>query len=136
MQLDGCLGDPEVSGVLVLFDLDHFKKVNDLHGHSAGDRLLAHVGRLLGEQLPNAALVARLGGDEFAVLMPNVLAADAEIEIRRALEKLGLPMAVDGLNAHVSASAGVAQLAAGLSSEDMLRRADIAMYSAKRAGRD
>ena len=135
-QLDATLGGSEAQGVLVLFDLDHFKKVNDLHGHSAGDCLLTHVGRLLNQALPNAGMVARLGGDEFAVILPRVQAQDAEIEVRRALEKLGTPMAIDGLNAQVSASAGVALLCAGLSSEDMLRRADIAMYSAKRAGRN
>ncbi len=134
--LDAALADTEATGVLVLFDLDHFKKVNDLHGHGAGDRLLSHVGRLLGLALPNAGIVARLGGDEFAVVIPGVPAQDAEIQVRLALDALGSPMAVDGLNAHVSASAGVAQLCPGLSSEDMLRRADISMYSAKRAGRN
>ncbi|MFL6724681.1 MAG: putative bifunctional diguanylate cyclase/phosphodiesterase [Sphingomicrobium sp.] len=123
-------------GALVLFDLDHFKKVNDLHGHSAGDKLLAHVGRTLKAMMPNATLVARLGGDEFGVLLAATDAQDVEAVVGRVIATLGSPIDLDTFHAHISASAGIAALAAGLSPEDMLRRADIAMYAAKRSGRD
>jgi diguanylate cyclase (GGDEF)-like protein len=125
-----------VEGTLVLFDLDHFKKVNDLHGHAAGDQLLSHVGEILRQSIPDAALVARLGGDEFSVLMPVTDRDAVNAKVGRVLELLGSPIHVGGFHAHVSASAGVASLASGLSAEDMLRRADIAMYASKRGGRN
>ena len=122
-------------GVLVMFDLDHFKKVNDLHGHLAGDRLLAHVGRALQEVMPDASLVSRLGGDEFGVLMPSVDAETVEATVRSAIAALCAPIDLGDFQAHVSGSAGMAVLSPDLTAEDMLRRADIAMYAAKRAGR-
>jgi diguanylate cyclase (GGDEF)-like protein len=123
-------------GTLVLFDLDHFKKVNDLHGHAAGDRLLSHVGGILRQSIPDAALIARLGGDEFSVVMPVTDQGAVDATVGRVLEVLVSPIDVGGFHAHVSASAGIASLASGLSAEDMLRRADIAMYASKRGGRN
>ena len=123
-------------GVLALFDLDHFKKVNDLHGHPAGDELLAHVGRIMQQALPKRSLVARLGGDEFGVLLPSVAAEEAERLVSNIVQTLNTAIEVGSFQAHVSASAGIAPLARGLSPEDMLRRADIAMYCSKRAGRN
>lgn len=128
-------GEPR-RGALALFDLDHFKKVNDLHGHAAGDQLLAHVGRTLQEMMPEASLVARLGGDEFGVLIPSADAEEVEAIVRRAVATLCSPIDLGSFQAHISASAGIAGTGAGLSAEDMLRRADIAMYAAKRAGRN
>ena len=128
--------DAKKSGAIALFDLDFFKKVNDLHGHSAGDDLLNHVGKLLGEIAPKGSLIARLGGDEFAVLMPVDGAEEAEERVSAILNGLCSPIDVGAFHAHLSASAGIALLNAGQSSEDMLRRADIAMYSSKRAGRN
>ena len=122
-------------GVITLIDLDHFKKVNDLHGHSAGDDLLNHVGSLLVAAAPKRSTVARLGGDEFALLMPSVGGESAEILVARILENLGSPIDVGAFHAHLSASAGIALLGPGQTPEDILRRADIAMYSAKKAGR-
>jgi diguanylate cyclase (GGDEF)-like protein len=127
--------DP-VAGVLALFDLDHFKKVNDLHGHSAGDDLLAHVGRIMQQSMPDKGLVARLGGDEFGVLIPAVSAEEAEALVGKVLAVLNAPIEVGSFHAHISASAGLASLLKPLSPEDMLRRADIAMYSSKRSGRN
>ena len=123
-------------GVIALFDLDHFKKVNDLHGHAAGDRLLSHVARMLEGMVPDEAMVARLGGDEFALLLPSTAAGAAEEVVAGILQSLSQPIEVGSFHAHVSASAGLACLSKGLGAEDVLRRADIAMYSAKRAGRN
>ncbi|MCL6683664.1 putative bifunctional diguanylate cyclase/phosphodiesterase [Sphingomonas alba] len=125
-----------VNGAITLIDLDHFKKVNDLHGHSAGDDLLNHVGKLLDDIAPKDSVVARLGGDEFALLMPVADAKDAEERVGAILQSLSAPIDVGAFHAHLSASAGLAMLVEGQSAEDMLRRADIAMYSAKRAGRN
>jgi diguanylate cyclase (GGDEF)-like protein len=135
-QLEESLVREPVEGTLVLFDLDHFKKVNDLHGHAAGDQLLAHVGGTLRQMIPDATLIARLGGDEFTVLMPIADRDVVEATVERVMQTLASPIDVGGFHAHVSASAGIAGLASGLSAEDMLRRADIAMYAAKRGGRN
>ena len=134
--LQEALGRRASDGAIALVDLDHFKKVNDLHGHAAGDKLLAHVGRLLQEIASDTGLVARLGGDEFAMLMPSVAADEAERLVGGVLRTLAAPIDVGDFHAHVTASAGIACLARGMAPEDVLRRADIAMYSAKRAGRN
>jgi len=134
--LQQALEKESVDGVLALFDLDHFKKVNDLHGHAAGDDLLAHVGMTLQSALPEQGIVSRLGGDEFGVLVPAVGAEEAEQLVGKVLQVLNAPIEVGSFHAHVSASAGLAAMAKGLTPEDMLRRADIAMYSSKRAGRN
>jgi diguanylate cyclase (GGDEF)-like protein len=108
-------------------DLDHFKKVNDTGGHSAGDRLLRLVAQAWSRQLPAGALLARQGGDEFAVLLPSFGEAEAidVVEgLRRSLDAIG----------H-SCSAGVASYAQGLSNSSLKNRADVALYQAKRAGR-
>jgi diguanylate cyclase (GGDEF)-like protein len=125
--LETALGQAPDRGVLVLLDLDHFKKVNDLHGHSAGDELLSHVGRMLEQVVPGEAIVARLGGDEFAMLLPETAAGAAEGMTADILGSLAKPIEVGGFHAHVSGSAGLACLARGLGAEDVLRRADIAM---------
>jgi diguanylate cyclase (GGDEF)-like protein len=123
-------------GVLALFDLDHFKKVNDLHGHSAGDDLLANVGRIMQDAIAEQGLVARLGGDEFGVLLPGTTSEGGERLVAKILAVLNAPIEVGTFHAHISASAGLASLLGDMSPEDMLRRADIAMYSSKRAGRN
>jgi diguanylate cyclase (GGDEF)-like protein len=134
--LTDSLGRAPVAGVLAMFDLDHFKKVNDLHGHPAGDELLANVGRIMQQAVPARSLVARLGGDEFGLLLPSVAADEAERLVRTIVQTLNTAIEVGSFRAHVSASAGIAELVAGLTPEDVLRRADIAMYCSKRAGRN
>jgi diguanylate cyclase (GGDEF)-like protein len=135
-QLEETLAPQTVEATLVLFDLDHFKKVNDLHGHAVGDALLAEVGSALGRLTPKSSLVSRLGGDEFAVLIPFSDPEKISAIAQQVIDQLSAPMQVGNVQAHVTASAGIATLVAGLSPEDMLRRADIAMYAAKRAGRN
>jgi diguanylate cyclase (GGDEF)-like protein len=123
-------------GVLLLLDLDFFKNVNDLHGHCAGDQVLKQVAEVITGNAPEGSCCARLGGDEFAVLLP--------LSQRSAIEKITLsmtagiahPLSVDTAVVHVSASIGLSFIEPGMSPEDVLRRSDIAMYSAKRAGRN
>src|SRR6478735_10715984 len=83
---------PSITGAITLIDLDHFKKVNDLHGHAAGDDLLNHVGKLLDDISPKDSVVARLGGDEFALLMPVADAKDAEERVVALLQSLSAPI--------------------------------------------
>ncbi|MEV6790594.1 bifunctional diguanylate cyclase/phosphodiesterase [Streptomyces sp. NPDC051320] len=131
------LEDAEQSGLrsaLVLIDLDRFRSVNDTLGHLAGDRLLLQIADRLRLALPRGAEAARLGGDEFAVLLPVADSATSVMRIARHLvAELGSPLDLDGLTLVLEASAGVAVFPDhALDAEGLLRRADVAMYQAKR----
>ncbi|SCF11777.1 diguanylate cyclase (GGDEF) domain-containing protein [Micromonospora chaiyaphumensis] len=120
---------------LVLIDLNHFKEVNDTLGHGAGDRVLTQVAdRLRGAARPDD-LVARLGGDEFAVLLRGLPApAVAAHRAEALLTALHEPLDLDGMRISVEASGGIAVAPASGGMPELLRRADVAMYQAKRAG--
>ncbi len=124
----------EVGAVLVI-DLDGFKAVNDHHGHHCGDQLLKQISSRLRAGLRGSDTVARLGGDEFGVVLPNIGgdsgAAFATAKLRAALEQ---PFDCDGHEVHVSASIGVALFPShGIDPDQLVRRADAAMYECKRA---
>ena len=119
---------------LVMIDIDHFKRINDRHGHAAGDGVLREVAARLRRQMRCADLLGRLGGEEFALLLPatDLAGARAQAELaRQALRRE--PMAIAGT---VTASFGVAQWDGSESAADWLHRADLALYEAKRRGRD
>ena len=121
---------------VAIIDIDHFKAVNDTHGHDAGDRVLVAVAAALGGHLRAEDQLGRLGGEEFLAVLPDTDAAAAE----RVTEKLRCEVANavvehDGLRLAVTVSIGVATWA-GESPEQLLRRADVALYAAKAAGRD
>ena len=124
------------SGVAVLLlDLNRFKEVNDTLGHHNGDLLLAQVGLRLEEALPDSgAVVARLGGDEFAVLLPDLDRDSAALAAAyRIAEALRTPFVVAGMKVDVEASFGIAlHPEHGEDAEELLQRADVAMYVAKR----
>ncbi|EDY45592.2 diguanylate cyclase/phosphodiesterase [Streptomyces sp. SPB074] len=119
---------------LLLIDLDRFRSVNDTLGHLAGDRLLLQVAERLRVSLPREAEAARLGGDEFAILLPATDSTTAAQRLaRRLVGELGSPLDLDGLTLVLEASAGVAVFPDhALDAEGLLRRADVAMYQAKR----
>ncbi|MGW4198701.1 putative bifunctional diguanylate cyclase/phosphodiesterase [Streptomyces sp. NPDC005004] len=119
---------------LLLIDLDRFRSVNDTLGHLAGDRLLLQIAERLRHALPRGAEAARLGGDEFAVLLPVADSTTSATRIARGLvTTLSSPLDLDGLTLVLEASAGVALFPDhALDAEGMLRRADVAMYQAKR----
>ncbi|MFG1809758.1 putative bifunctional diguanylate cyclase/phosphodiesterase [Streptomyces sp. NPDC049040] len=119
---------------LILIDLDKFRSVNDTLGHLAGDRLLLQVADRLRLALPRGAEAARLGGDEFAVLLPGCDSPTRAQRIARTLvAALASPLSLDGLSLVLEASAGVAVFPDhALDAEGLLRRADVAMYQAKR----
>jgi diguanylate cyclase (GGDEF)-like protein len=121
---------------LALVDLNRFKEVNDTLGHAFGDQLLVEVGgRLDAAARDNGAVVARLGGDEFAILFENLPApATAIHRARRILDCLREPVGLAGMQVTVQASAGIALAGPGVGEGELLRRADVAMYQAKRAG--
>jgi diguanylate cyclase (GGDEF)-like protein/PAS domain S-box-containing protein len=123
---------------LVLFDADHFKRVNDTHGHPAGDAVLRHLAVLLTATFRQVDLVARVGGEEFAVLLPSTdaegAAAVAE-RLRLAVESQTVEF--DGVTIPFTISAGVATMHADLGDLDaLMKRADQALYAAKAAGRN
>ncbi|MEU7016715.1 EAL domain-containing protein [Streptomyces sp. NPDC046385] len=123
-----------VRSALVLIDLDRFRSVNDTLGHLAGDRLLLQIAERLRLALPRGAEAARLGGDEFAVLLPTAdSTTSAQRVARHLVAELSSPLDLDGLTLVLEASAGVAVFPEhALDAEGLLRRADVAMYQAKR----
>ncbi|PWU57142.1 bifunctional diguanylate cyclase/phosphodiesterase [Micromonospora sp. S4605] len=120
---------------LVLIDLNHFKEVNDTLGHAAGDQVLVQVADRLRGAAQDSDLVARLGGDEFAVLLRGLPApAVAAHRAETLLGALHEPFDLDGMRISVEASGGIAAAPASGGMPELLRRADVAMYQAKRAG--
>ncbi|MFV1991126.1 MAG: diguanylate cyclase domain-containing protein, partial [Acidimicrobiales bacterium] len=131
-------GDSDEDGVAVLFlDLDGFKEVNDAHGHASGDILLGAVaGRLRNCVRPDDH-VARLGGDEFTVLLTRTDSSDSSRAVaRRIQEVISQPYNVNGQDCRVGSSIGVAYSDdASIDPLTLLKRADAAMYQAKRGGK-
>lgn len=122
---------------LVLADLDHFKAINDSLGHEAGDRVIMAFAEILEATPAPRAIVGRLGGEEFGVFIPgaNVAAARLYAECVR-IGFSSVSIAGLGPDRRVSASFGVAELTAGDSLSDLLRRSDAALYEAKQSGRN
>jgi diguanylate cyclase (GGDEF)-like protein len=130
--------DPMHDGMfaLLLIDLNHFKEVNDTLGHASGDKVLCEVARRLRDAAADGDLVARLGGDEFAVILNNLPSpALAGHRAKALLETLDTAVEVDGMRLTVEAAGGIALAAGSGGVDELLRRADVAMYQAKRAGR-
>jgi diguanylate cyclase (GGDEF)-like protein len=120
---------------VVFLDLDDFKTVNDSLGHAAGDQLLTAVAeRLRGVMRPEDT-VARFGGDEFAILLEETTREAARRVAERVLAALRSPFDLQGKQVFARGSAGVAITQAGSSAEDLLRHADLAMYTAKARGK-
>ncbi len=123
---------------LLFLDLDNFKIINDSMGHDAGDQLLKEVARRLLHVVRNGDIVCRLGGDEFAILAHNFESQDPIIQLaERILEDLRRPIIIKNSEQYISASIGVATYPdAGNNAGDMLKAADLAMYRAKRDGKN
>ena len=125
----------ESSVALLLMDLDGFKDINDVYGHHIGDTLLQEVSIRLRERLRDSDTVARLGGDEFAILLPVADAAAAMAAADMLRGCLDAPLTIESVVMPLAASIGVALFPAhGDDPLTLLRRADIAMYAAKRRG--
>jgi diguanylate cyclase (GGDEF)-like protein len=123
-------------GVLVIVDLDGFKAVNDIHGHLCGDHYLRHVARALTDNVRAHDVVARFGGDEFAVLLTNVEASQGAQRAKALSRRFNaLTCRWQMLELPLRASFGVEAFGADDREEDVIRRADAAMYKAKKANR-
>lgn len=124
---------------IAMVDIDHFKRVNDTHGHAAGDQVLIEVARRLRSALRPGDLVARLGGEEFAVLLPHATASDAAIlceQLREAVAESSIAINAISVKVDVTISVGFTRYAAPESTDAALSRADARLYAAKRAGRN
>ncbi len=123
---------------LLFLDLDNFKVINDSMGHDAGDQLLQEVARRLLHVVRNGDIVCRLGGDEFAILAHNFESQEPIVQLaERILDELRRPFFIKNTEQYISASVGVATYPdAGSNAGDMLKAADLAMYRAKRDGKN
>lgn len=120
---------------LFILDLDRFKEINDHQGHYAGDLVLKEVALRIQEALRESDTVARIGGDEFAVILPNVDLNGAKRAADKILAALGAPMDVERSVLSIQASIGITLFPEnGTDLDDLLRRADEVMYTAKRSG--
>ncbi|GIJ59974.1 GGDEF domain-containing protein [Virgisporangium aurantiacum] len=118
---------------VLLIDLDGFKEINDELGHAAGDAVLVHFASVLSRQVRGSDTAARLGGDEFAVVLTGMTGADAGHLAQRVLDAAREPVTVAGRTLPIRASIGVAvSEPCGTEARDLLHRADVAMYRAKR----
>jgi diguanylate cyclase (GGDEF)-like protein len=137
LRVEAALAREGTAPAVLFLDLDDFKAVNDTLGHAAGDALLVTVAERLRASLREEDLAARLGGDEFAVLLERApTTVEAERAAERVLGALLEPLTVEGRAIRVRASIGVALASGGVASADeLLRNADLAMYTAKAGGR-
>jgi diguanylate cyclase (GGDEF)-like protein/PAS domain S-box-containing protein len=128
-------GDCSSAVDVLLLDLDDFKEVNDILGHHAGDQMLVEVARRLRSCVRPNDTVARLGGDEFVVLLTG--STDADTVAERIVESLNVPVWIEGSMLRPSLSLGLASMNEdALAASELLRRADVAMYAAKAAGKN
>lgn len=138
-QLHGALARSRRDGraaALLCLDIDHFKSINDSHGHPVGDAVIIAFCRRLQACIREVDLLARLGGDEFAILIENAAPGSAETIAEKILAAMHQPITVDGHDLQVGTSIGVAYSRPGITDADFFKLADQALYEAKKAGRN
>lgn len=123
---------------LLYLDLDDFKPVNDVYGHKAGDRVLVETGRRIRRHLRRVDTVARIGGDEFMVILDDTSGPfEAEVVARKLIDALQAPIALGAHTVRVGVSIGASFYPlSGITSDELIRRADQAMYDAKSSGKN
>jgi len=123
---------------IIMMDIDHFKNINDVHGHIAGDMVLKEIARRLRDGVREYDLICRFGGEEFLIMAPETAAPRAaELAERLRVMVSDIPFRLEAVPpVAITISAGVAQLVEGESIEEMLSRADTALYRAKAQGRN
>jgi diguanylate cyclase (GGDEF)-like protein len=122
---------------LAFVDIDHFKQINDVHGHLAGDRALQHIAEALRSGVREIDRVGRFGGEEFLIVMPSTSLETARDPLERLRSRIAaLDGSMIGLNVRATVTIGAAQCAPGETLEAFVRRADLALYLGKGAGRN
>ncbi|WP_052383991.1 GGDEF domain-containing protein [Litchfieldella xinjiangensis] len=122
---------------LLIVDADHFKAVNDTHGHSAGDQVLRHLARLLSRALRDGDLVGRVGGEEFLLILPETSLLEARVVAERLRHRLAeRPCRLDDVSLPITLSMGLAQATEASSLRELVELADRRLYMAKASGRD
>ncbi len=122
---------------LGMLDLDHFKRVNDDHGHEAGDQMLVHFASLIKSIMRKSDALVRYGGEEFTLILPDTDARGAHLVLVRVQQLMSKsPLNYEGQRINTTFSAGIALLRSDENGHALLRRADEALYSAKNSGRN
>jgi len=122
---------------LALLDVDRFKAVNDAHGHESGDKALIEIARAIQSGIRDYDICGRWGGEEFMIIMLEIGTADAVVVVERVRKAIaGLDLKAGDVLLALSASFGIAERRPGESVADVIKRADAAMFDAKRGGRD
>jgi two-component system cell cycle response regulator len=125
---------PDGALATIMLDIDHFKRVNDVYGHAMGDRAIREIASLISG---TGEIVGRLGGEEFAILLPGRdVPGGMEVAERLRQEIMALRLSADGVPIELTTSFGVSEWQPGESIDETLRRADMALYSAKAGGRN
>jgi len=133
----GALNEKNEPFSIMVFDIDHFKRVNDILGHDMGDQILKEIAARLVTNMRAVDVVSRYGGEEFMIAMPDTNEADAVIAADRVRALIaGTPVFVDGQALQITTSAGVAEVQKDEQLRDVFKRADTALYKAKQAGRN
>ena len=128
---------PDRTLSLAIFDIDHFKRINDRFGHPAGDAVIKDVGKRAKQALRKRDLVGRIGGEEFGVILPNANLAAATAICERLRQAIaGNPVVREDAIIAFTASIGIAEFQAGDEADHLLTRADVALYDAKTGGRN
>ena len=123
---------------LAMFDIDHFKRVNDMYGHQFGDKVLAEISKIIKSSLRKTDYIARYGGEEIILILPETTTAQAHIPIERIREKIESRDFMNGNDAvKITISCGISEVEADVNNqEELLARTDKALYESKRAGRN
>jgi diguanylate cyclase (GGDEF)-like protein len=122
---------------LLMIDIDHFKSINDRFGHDVGDRLIVQINNACRDQKRKSDIVARLGGEEFALLLPETPLEAAQIAAERLRDAISRNvLALPDSDIAVTASVGISSALEGGSLKTLLKHADLALYQAKRDGRN
>jgi diguanylate cyclase (GGDEF)-like protein len=136
IELENCFRS---SLTCLVFDIDHFKRINDTYGHPFGDTVLIAIARVLKQAVRRIDVIGRIGGEEFIIILPG-MAADGAVavgeRVRLAIEQE--PIAFEGKRVHVTVSVGLATYPSNgiRGKEELLKAADDALYQAKRSGRN
>jgi diguanylate cyclase (GGDEF)-like protein len=136
--IDGLATRRNMNATVLLCDLDNFKEVNDTYGHPAGDDLLCQVAQRMRELMRSTDILSRLGGDEFAIIHPVGSAPqDSEALARRIVGAMRRPFEIQGHKIQITVSIGIARAPLDAASPiDLMKQSDLALYAAKRAGRN